>query len=521
MLTTHSYLEYYLTLLAWVINNGLWSALADTGVVAWPFIAIIIQEWLKARGEGADEGNKGILSIYRVENRIYIAFLVILFACIPFIPVTLGQMKLDKDASLRCGVSVPDPSATWWGRGFESSIGGRSAHIPVWWALMHSISKGITAATTAAIPCSPDIRQIMIELDEARISNKVLLQEVADFSHDCFGAARYRFNNNMPNIDAAQNYDTGWIGSTYFLNTAGYYDTLRSHKPRADFPYNATRDAGLGQTPGGGGYPTCKEWWEAGGNRGLRERLALSIDPSLMTSLQGWLSLRSHDEIRDAAIRRLVSPEQQSRTMRPGEVFQEYGYSSRDESGSILTNVGTTVGLALGGLKLYPQMNALKTALPMVQAFLLMAVYILIPLILVVSTYDLKALMVTTFGMFALHFCTFWWELARWVDSSLLNALYGDVGWGYRFASYLPTYFANDGAVTEATMAYVMAALFLLLPMIFFAAMGWAGMAVGGGLMALGKSLESGSSQAGQAGGSGAGAIASGAKAAAGAARGR
>jgi hypothetical protein len=503
MLTTHSYLEYYLTLLAWVINNGLWSALSDTGVVAWPFIAIILQEWLRARAEGADEGNKGILSIYRVENRMYIAFIVLLFACIPFIPVSVAQMKLDKDASLRCGISVPDPSVTWWGKGFESSIGGKTARIPVWWALMHSISKGLTAAATAAIPCSPDIRQIMLEMDEARIPDKALLQEVADFSHDCYGAARYRFNNNMPNIDADQDYDTGWIGSLYFLNTAGYYDTLRSYKPRPSFPYNATRDAGLGLTTAGGGYPTCKEWWDAGGGKGLRDRLALNINPSLMTALQGWLSLRSYDEIRDAAVRQLVSPEQQSRTMRPGEVFQEYGYSSRDESGSILNNVATTVGLALGGLKLYPQMNALKTALPMVQAFLIMAVIICIPLILPISTYDLKALMACTFGMFALHFCTFWWELARWVDSSLLDTLYGDVGRGYRFASYLPTYFANDGAVTEATMAFVMAALFLLLPMIFFAAMGWAGVAVGSSLGALGKSLERGSGEAGNAGGKG------------------
>jgi hypothetical protein len=507
MLTAHSYLEYYLTLLAWVINNGLWNALADTGVVAWPFIAIILQEWLRARAEGADEGNKGILSIYRVENRMYIAFVVILFGCIPFIPVSLAQMKLDKDASLRCGVSVPDPKTTWWGKGFESTIGGEPARIPVWWALMHSISKGITAATTAAIPCSPDIRQMIILMDESRIPDKALLQEVADFSHDCYGAARYRFNNNMPNIDADQDYDTGWIGSLYFLNTAGYYDTLRSHKPRPSFPYNATRDAGLGLTTAGGGYPTCKEWWEAGGGKGLRDRLALNIDPSLMTSLQGWLSLRSHDEIRDAAVRRLVSPEQQYRTMRPGDVYQEYGYSSRDESGSVVNNIATNLGLGFGYLKYMPTLNALKTALPMIQAFLLMAVYILIPLILVISTYDLKALMAITFGMFALHFCTFWWELARWVDSSMLNALYGDVGMGYRFGLSLPTAFANDASVTDMVMKFVIGALFLLLPSVFFAVMGWAGVAVGRSLGSMGSTMKDGSGGAAQAGGQTAGAV--------------
>jgi len=271
----------------------------------------------------------------------------------------------------------------------------------------------------------------------------------------------------------------------------------RSLKPRTDFPYNATRDAGLGQVASGGGYPTCKEWWETG-TKGLRDRLIGHVDPSLMSGLQGWLSSRNSQDIADAAIRRLVSPEQQSRTMRPGEIFQEYGYSSRDESGSILNNVATTVGLGFGGFKLFPQMNALRSALPMVQAFLIMAVVICIPIILVISTYDLKALMVTTFGLFALHFCTFWWELARWVDSSMLDALYGNVGAGYKFALSLPTQFANDATVTSATMVFVMAALFLLLPMIFFAAMGWAGVNVGRGMEAM---MTKGSASAGSAGG--------------------
>lgn len=505
MLTTHSYLEYYLTLLAWVVNNGIWSALADTSVAVWPFIAIILQEWLRARAEGADEGNKGLLSIYRAENRIYMAFVVVLFACIPFVPVSISQMNFDKDQSTRCGVSVPDPSATGWGTGFETSLGGKTAQIPVWWALMHSISKGITSAATAAIPCSPDIRQIMIELDEARINDKVLLQEVADFAHDCYGAARYRLNNNMPDLTKENDYDMGWIGSDYFLNQPGYYDSLRSHKPRMDFPYNSTRDTGLAQVASGGGYPTCKEWWEAG-SKGLRARLIDNVNPSLMTSLQGWLTGKTSDEIADAAIRRLVSPEQQARTMRPGEVFQEYGYSSRDESGSALNNIATNVGLGFGYIKYMPTLNALKTALPMIQAFLIMAVIICLPLIIVISTYDLKAVMTATFGLFALYMCTFWWELARWVDSSMLDALYGDVGTAYKFALSLPTAFANDASVTSMVMLFVIGALFLLLPSIFFATMAWAGAAVGSSLGRLSGQLGDGSKAAGAAGGQSAGA---------------
>ncbi|RQR58898.1 hypothetical protein DIE19_18375 [Burkholderia sp. Bp9126] len=82
-LLTTDYLEYYLTLVSWIVHNGIWAVLVSSGVFAIPFLAIILQEWLKARAEGADEGNKGVLSAARIENRVYVAIVVVMFAGIP------------------------------------------------------------------------------------------------------------------------------------------------------------------------------------------------------------------------------------------------------------------------------------------------------------------------------------------------------------------------------------------------------------------------------------------------------
>lgn len=49
---TNSYLEYFLTLLAWVVNNGLWSVLTSTGLFALPLAFKVIGIWLKVREEG-------------------------------------------------------------------------------------------------------------------------------------------------------------------------------------------------------------------------------------------------------------------------------------------------------------------------------------------------------------------------------------------------------------------------------------------------------------------------------------
>ena len=86
-LFTTDYLEYYLTLVSWIVNNGIWAVLVSSGVFALPFVAIIVQEWLKARAEGADEGNKGVLSAARIESRVFVAIVVVMFAGIPFIDV--------------------------------------------------------------------------------------------------------------------------------------------------------------------------------------------------------------------------------------------------------------------------------------------------------------------------------------------------------------------------------------------------------------------------------------------------
>src|SRR5689334_25431102 len=111
-LYTTDYLEYYLTLVGWIVSNGLWNVLVASGAIALPFVAIVVQEWLRARAEGADEGNKGVLSSMRIENRVWAAIVVILFAGIPFIPVDISTIQFDRTRSEQCQVEVPLPNET-------------------------------------------------------------------------------------------------------------------------------------------------------------------------------------------------------------------------------------------------------------------------------------------------------------------------------------------------------------------------------------------------------------------------
>lgn len=470
-LYTSDYLEYYLTLVGWIVSNGIWNVLVTSGVFALPFIAIVIQEWLKARNEGADEGNKGMLSAVRVENRIWVAIVVILFAGIPAIDVNLASIKFDDTRSKQCQVQLAQPEETNWSNSF-TSINNQTARVPIWWAMMHAASRGIASAAVASIPCGTDLRQMRMDIDASRIDDPTLAQEIADFTHDCYGPARARLFMSRPELDQKTMDDVTWIGSRYFLNTAGYYDSYRSSTPRTAWPYNSSRDAGLAQVNNGGGYPNCKQWW-SDSSKGLRARILAQVEPGLLSRFGKWLHLSSQQEVDDGVVRAVASPRQQN--MNKGHVYTDYG----GQIGMILPNAAArtagNVGMAVGSLAYFPSMDVMRQALPMVLSFLKMALVICIPLVLVMGAYDLKTVVTVSCVEFALFFVDFWFQLARWIDSTILDALYS---WESPHSNW-NLFLGLDNTFGDMLLNFVMATMFIVLPMFWVAALGWVGVHAG------------------------------------------
>lgn len=470
-LTTTDYLEYYLTLVGWIINNGLWQVLVASGVFALPFLAIILQEWLRARAEGADEGNKGVLSAMRIENRVWVAIVVVMFAGIPFIPVDLSTLQFDESRSRQCQVRVAAPSETGWSSAF-TTLNNQSAEVPVWWFFMHALSKAVTGAAVASIPCGVDLRQIRMTVDSARIADPLLAQEVADFTRDCYARARAKLFMNRPPLDQNQINDVGWIGSRYFQQASGFYDQYRSNTPREAWPYDATRDAGLAQVPTGGGYPGCTQWW-ADTDKGLRARLLQQVDADMLTRLAGWAGFVSRSEVDDAVIRAIAAPRQQ--VMNRGQVYTDYGGQVEKSISNVTTRAAADLGLTVGSLGFFPAMDVVRQALPMVLSMLKMALVICLPLVLVIGTYDLKTLVTASCVQFALFFVEFWFQLARWIDSTILDALYGSGAPQSNFN----VLFGLNNSFGDMLLNFVMGTMFLVLPAFWITALTLTGISAG------------------------------------------
>ncbi|ERF77881.1 conjugal transfer protein TraG [Gallibacterium anatis] len=475
-LHVNSYFEYFLTLLGWIINDNIWDLFVQTGLFAFPMMLYILKLWLKVREEGDDEGNKGKLLLARMEHALYLQFVMIAFTCMPLMTASVNNLVYDENRSQQCGYTIVKPQETNLGT-MQSTLDGQVARLPLWWAFTHTLSKAVTQAAITAIPCKPDLRQLRFDVQRTQITNPVLRQEVQEFFEQCYVPARTKIKRQQIEVDEVQARDLDWIGSRLMVETPGLYDRYRSKMPRKQWTYDPQRDQALPNT-GKGGFPTCREWWDDAGI-GLKARLLEQYDPSLMQRFKNWVDgndLRGSLSESDILVRTLVRPENVE--VSTGSVYSNLSMDAMNSGSEVLLSsfsriaslTGTTVGLGIAT----PGFDAMRQALPMIQGFLIMALTISIPIILLMSAYNIKTVMTITFVQFGLYFLTFWWELARWLDTWLLTALYNS---DVHNAGFNPVGILNTS--DDIVVKLVIGAMYLVLPAFFIAAIGWTGIKLG------------------------------------------
>ncbi len=471
-MTANSFLEYFLVLFGWVMNNALWSILTSTGLFALPLVFKIVGVWLKVREEGADEGNKGLLALPRIEHVIYMSYCVMLFCCIPLLPVDISAIKFDTSRAKQCGVSVPAPQNSGY-KGLVNDFDGQTAQVPLWWYMLHMMSKGTTQAMVSSIPCGTQLRQMRFDVQNSKLRDPVLLQEVQDFANQCYSRAYFKLKNSNSKLSDATINAVGWIGSSYFLDMSGYYDYYTSMTPRSQWPYDSARDSGYPDT-GQGGYPSCKSWW-SDGTSSLRQRVLDSFGDSNRKELQRQFPGKQWEEI---VMRWLVSP-RNAGLSGGGTTYAVGSADTTSGVGGNLTRLISTAGIGLKQAEALPGFDALRQALPMIQALLEMMIIIVIPVMMMFSAYDPKTVVTISFGMFALIFITFWWELAGWLDDKLITVLYDNMndqgisGSDIPFAGFVSS--TADGWI----MNLVLGMMYVIFPAFWVGMLGWAGVRIG------------------------------------------
>jgi uncharacterized membrane protein YqjE len=160
----------------------------------------------------------------------------------------------------------------------------------------------------------------------------------------------------------------------------------------------------------------------------------------------------------------------------------------------IMDSLSTTVvavGAAVKAPAAIGEGYMIRQGISMFQALVLMITIIVLPFLLVFSQYRLATLMTLSVIYFGLHFISFLWAIAFWMDNNLMALM----SQGGRYGAFEPS--ANP--VQSGIILWMGRFMYLIFPMLFLTGLGWAGIRASD----LGNHLSSFGSRAAQPGAAG------------------
>ena len=461
MIAVNSYPELFTTLLGWQQYQNLWSIVIKTGLAFMPFMFMIVRNtaepFLSQEAKSAY-----VISLRRVEFGLVTMILVVMLACQPC--MTIDPQVLHFKPVCQPGVdATPGNSGTTYDEAFQNM---QPVKVPLWWYGVISLSSGFTASANVGLGCVDNLREEQVQLQMSKIQSAPLRLETKEFVKACWLPSWRKYNEENPDIKSyVTKYgeaDPEWPGSHAFLEMPGYYDTFKAQNPIVGFPWEKPRDWVEGDTHGQWGAPTCKDWWQKP-SAGLYDSLKNQINPTLWEKI---ISKTEGTNASDTIIKNLISESETSG-------YQEDSSMVDQSGGGITTPYIADMGLLWHSLSFYPKMYLLIQALPLVQAYLLMACYVFLAIALPASRYKLSTILSIGFIIFSIIFWSYLWSLAKYVDTAMIHALNPLGGFNLQQGS-------SKGG-TEALTDMVAILMYVALPLFWTMFMGWAGVQVGNG----------------------------------------
>lgn len=492
-----SYFEFVTTLLAWVLYDKVWAVLLDTALIFVPFITMMVGNIMSSRKAGDDEGSAAIQSLKKIETDLYMMIGVVVFAAIPVLDVTLGEMAYVKPP-LDCAVPGETIDGTATGTTYDgilTTLGSETGRVPIWWGALHTLSKSVVSASIAGIPCADDVSSVGYKLAGDKIDPPELRKELGDFTKDCYKASKARLQRmDTSALTREQRNDTLWLGSEYFRTTGGFYNNYYSYDPRAAFPYTAARDSGFEDDFSAGGHPTCNEWWGDSTN-GIRIKVLDSIDPDLMNDMVYSASSLMNRvlgvalttrEKEDAFLRKYLEVQEVKLGLAGSSVSTGYQVSNQEAAAAsgqgtfsslpaFFTDISIASVAALGAVfeapKAITEGYAIRNGISMIQAIVLMMLVIMLPFLMLFSQYKVSMVFNLSIIFFSLHLLSYVWAIAFWVENNVMAAMIGAEG--------LSVFTPGENLTQTTLMWFMERFLYVILPMIVLTSLGWVGIRAG------------------------------------------
>ena len=410
---TGSYLELALTIYAWQVSNRLAEMIVASGLIYLPLLFIVWRNWSQtARSQEAKSAAP--VSLRRMEQDVIVLFFTIIFAFLPAVSVTAGDIYYESPlTSEEVTGSTPDLPYSTADNGPPESI-----KIPILWWVVHQASAGFVQLFVAGVNSfgeSTHVRAISLALNYAKFNDPQLVAELQRFDKDCYLPALAKLEASPRQIVVHRGQrprQPEWRGDDFWFDTTGFYDH-----------YTATTKIGswaekydweLIQ-----GKPVCAEWWRDP-QLGLESRLysAIQSTPVLQRfpGTSGSVDLEKKREV----VKGFLQKSPPDINYDPSGDNQAPGKKNPLSPTTWLGEAGIMLGYIMTNTVMY----IVTTGLPMVQAIILACLYIALPIAVPFATLRPGLLVFFVSALFSLKFLTALWALSKFIDERMIGYMY-------------------------------------------------------------------------------------------------
>ncbi|RMX08150.1 conjugal transfer protein TraG [Corticibacter populi] len=515
-----SYLEIFLTGYGWGFANIIAGTVASTGLVVIPFIWIILSTWKDAKERGdSGAGVESIVDTILVRVVTALCVYTLCFATTPITTVnnlvykprpTLMEPNPQPVSSSGTGTTFDTAMSSAFDQSYSTSPSGQLTYVPAWWYAVMSIGSGLNSAVLGSLSDRmSDLRELEDTLRTSTVKDSRILQEMQAFRAACFYPAKSKFLSSDPATissagqaivtDESGVYgakDVEWLGSKLFTTEAGFYDAIRPPFPVTGFTVDCGRDleyhqcssdpqpyyTGAQMDPDWG-RPTCNEWW-LDSDHGLRAKMVKSgfkNGGGLLTNFR--LSISSEDEL-DLLAKHITNQANPQYVNNIGSLTQgsdELAWYTK--AGRWLTGLAGSPKMFMEGLTAAGTMKFLMSMLPMVQAIVLLGLYMFLPMVTFLSGFDVRIMFTGAIAILTVKLWTAMWEIAFWIDARLMAAMFpqdGQANATYVVNNLIQTF--EDGSMPgekRILLNILMLVMFIGFPMVWTGMMAWVGARVG------------------------------------------
>ena len=492
-MSVDSYLELFTTMYGWAFAGIFRDILVDTGLVFLPFIITIVSVWLESHQMARVQGADAAWMVRRMEVEFMTAIFVLALCFSPLGVTTLAHVNLYHTPPATPLAPTPTMAT---GSAPDSSYGAAFASVPStlalppWWFTVMSLSSGFNEALRGGVAGGlTDLRAVEELARTATVQDPQLRGEIQRFYNECYIPARSRYLRNGPTAATAAavathgDADPDWMGSHAFLDEASLYPSLHADAGVPGFALDLSgADADLAGNPvlPAFGRPTCSDWWLDTTN-GLRTRMASFTGPPTLTRLPTqvanvFTALTATD--REDALARLAMERSQPSAIQTDKIVGSDAGLYQQAVQAVPDVVG------IGGM-LSKAYEAQASRFPiiqfaaMAQPLILMGVYMFLPLVLVFGRYSLQVMFMGALAIFTVKSWAAMWYIARWLDEHLWVAMFPDATTLLHSILIEPD---ASAALKRTTLNTLLVGLYIGLPLIWSAMLGWIGLNIMRGL---------------------------------------